>query len=191
MSNDAWESLVPSANRGQPRFMAFLRLILKQCLSIGELLESFGDAFDLDSAVGAQLDTVGQWVQAERVLPFAPVSAPRRLGDDDYRLLIRAAIARNTWDGTIESLAGIYANVFPAFGIILEDKQNMSINVVIRGSFTELQVEMINAGLLIPHPAGVTMTYEIPETIVSTDIIVQAGVYQDGKIAFRPRPSES
>lgn len=187
MGTSAYEELVPSFHRGQPKLMEYLRLILNQSADMEALLAAFGDAFDLDTAVGVQLDVIGEWVQASRILPFAPVSSVRRLSDDDYRLLIRAAIARNAWDGTNESLAGIFASVFPAFGITLEDKQDMSINVVIRGSFTELQVEMVNAGLLIPHPAGVTMTYEIPETIISTDIIVQAGVYQAGKIAFHSR----
>ena len=90
---------------------------------------------------------------------------------------------------SLDTASAIFGVIFPALGIVLEDKQDMSINVIIRGTLTKIQAEMINAGLLIPHPAGVTMTYEIPETLVSTDIIVQAGVYQAGQISFTSIPA--
>ena len=179
-----YEALAPSWNRSKPKWLAFLQMIVGQATDMMTMLEKFETTFSLDAAVGPQLDMLGSIVGVSRVLPFAPVSASRTLGDEDYRLLIRAAVAQNMWDGTNESASDIFNVVFPAFGITLEDQQDMSINVVIRGMFTEIQAEMINAGLMIPHPAGVTMTYEIPETLVSTDIIVQSGVYQAGHIVF-------
>ncbi len=184
MTTLPYEELAPSWNRSKPRWLAFLQMILTQATDMMTMLEDFTTTFALDTAVGPQLDMLGSMVGVSRILPFAPVSASRTLGDEDYRLLIRAAVAQNMWDGTNESASNIFSVVFPAFGITLEDKQDMSINVVIRGMFTEIQAEMINAGLMIPHPAGVTMTYEIPETLVSTDIIVQSGVYQAGHIVF-------
>ena len=180
-----YENLVPSWNASQPKYMAFLRLLLGMPEQRRVLLEDIFDALSIEEATGKQLDTIGALVQADRVLPFAPVSAPRRLGDDDYRLLIRARIALNYWDGTNEGAAKIFSDVFPDFGIILEDGQDASINVVLRGTFSDLQIEMINAGLLIPHPAGILMTYEVPHTIVSTSIIVQAGVSLAGQIAIQ------
>lgn len=179
-----YEALAPGWNRGKPKWLAFLRLILSQPVQMMEMLDSYTETFSIDTAVGRQLDMLGEMVGASRVLPFAPATAPRRLADEDYRLLIRATVAQNAWDGTNESASAIFGVIFPALGIVLEDKQDMSINVIIRGTLTKIQAEMINAGLLIPHPAGVTMTYEIPETLVSTDIIVQAGIYQAGQIVF-------
>ena len=179
-----YEELVPSWNAEKPRFMAFLRMMLGLVDDMRICLDSFLEGFDLDTAVGAQLDILGMLVDVSRILPFAPISASRRLEDDDYRLLIRAKIAQNTWDGTNEHAAQIFSTVFPAFGIVLEDKQDCTINVIIRGDFTDLQIEMINEGLLIPHPAGVGMTYEIPQTMISSKVIVQAGIYQAGQIGI-------
>lgn len=179
-----YENMVPSWNAEKPRYMAYLRLILGMVDDMRSCLDSFLESFDLDLAVGAQLDILGSLVGVSRILPFAPLSASRELGDDDYRLLIRARIAQNTWDGTNESAARLFYNVFPSFGIVMEDGQDSSINVIIRGSFTDLQIEMINAGLLIPHPAGVSMTYEIPQTIITSTCIIRAGVYQAGQIGI-------
>lgn len=179
-----YEDLVPSWNAEKPKYMAFLRLVLGMVDDMRICLDSFLESFDLESATGRQLDVIGSLVGASRILPFAPISAPKELGDDDYRLLIRAKIAQNTWDGTNESTAQMFYNVFPSMGIVLEDGQNSSINVVIRGSFSDLQIEMINAGLLIPHPAGITMTYQIPHTIITSRCIIRAGIYQAGQIGI-------
>lgn len=187
MHLEAYESLVPSQNRKQPKYMSFFRAVIGQPVDGMTLLEAFDRAFSLEDAVGVQLDAVGALVQADRVLPFSPAASSRVLSDEDYRLLIRARIAQNVWNGTVESITSMFSVIFPEFGISLEDRQNMTINVVLRGMFTELQIEMINAGLLITRPAGVKMTYEIPETITSTSIMIQAGVYQDGKIEVHRR----
>lgn len=176
--------LVPAWNASQERYMAFFCLVLGVADGLRALLDEYPAAFSVDEAAGAQLDMLGKWLQVSRVLPFAPVSGSRILGDEDYRLLIRAQIARNTWDGTNEGAETIFSTVFPSFGIVLEDRQDASINVVIRGSFTDLQIEMINAGLLIPHPAGILMTYEIPQTISTSTITVRSGVYLAGQIAI-------
>ena len=179
-----YENMVPSWPASQTRFMQFFRLVLGMPEQLRILLERIASGHALEEATGAQLDTLGALVQVDRVLPFSPLSAPRRLEDDDYRLLIRAQIARNRWDGTNEGAADIFASIFPDFGIVLEDQQDCSINVVLRGTFSDLQIEMINAGLLIPRPAGITMTYEVPHTIISTKVYVKAGVYLAGQIAI-------
>lgn len=186
--------LVPSWNASKPKYMAFLWMLLGVADDFRKLLDSLPEAFSVDNAVGKQLDIIGEWLGVSRTLSFTPRTegATRKLNDDDFRLLIQAQIARNTWDGTNEGARAIFSTVFPTFGIKLEDKQNASINVKLTGIFSEVQLEMINAGMLIPHPAGVFMTYEIPRTIVSGTMIVQSGVYVAGHISgLRPATDEN
>lgn len=189
------EDLVPSWNASRPKYMEFLRLVLGVADDFRKLLDGYPEAFSVDSAAGAQLDIVGEWLGVSRILSFAPASqgASRRLSDDDFRLLIRAQIARNAWDGTNAAAHSIFSTVFPSFGIVLQDGQDASINVILSGTFSDVQLEMINAGLLIPHPAGVLMTYEIPHTITVGTTLIQAGVYMAGEIGVSPavRPSAS
>ena len=180
------ETLVPSCNRSQPRFMAFLRLILEPLEASLALLESFDNAFDIMQAEGAQLDILGALVGASRMLPFAPVSASRTLNDDDYRMLIRATIARNVWNGTNKQAMEVFSGIFPDFGIVLQDRQDCSINLVISTirRVSALRLEMLNAGLLVPVPAGVALTYEIPETVETATVTIRAGVYTAGRIVI-------
>lgn len=178
------EAMVPSYNRGQPKFMAFLRLILSILDDYKLLLDTFDDAFCLDNAVGPQLDMLGALVDASRELPFAPVAASRILNDDDYRMLIRAKIARNVWDGTNRQAMDVFSGLFPDFGLVLQDRQDCSINIVVSTirEVSELRIEMLNAGLLIPVPAGIKLTYEIPETVETATVTIHAGVYTAGRI---------
>ncbi|MBR2799800.1 MAG: DUF2612 domain-containing protein [Oscillospiraceae bacterium] len=178
------EALVPSHSRGMPKFMAFLRLILRPLEDTAALIASFENAFDVTQAVGPQLDMLGALVGASRELPFAPASASRILSDEDYRMLIRAAIARNVWNGTNKQAMDVFSGIFSDFGIVLQDHQDCSINLVISTirQVSELRLEMLNAGLLIPVPAGVALTYEIPETVETAAVTVRAGVYTAGRI---------
>jgi hypothetical protein len=91
-------------------------------------LSSFIPKFDLDQAAGDQLDIIGLWVGVGRRVktppigvyfsldivsvgfdqgvwqgPFDPSMGITLLDDDTYRLLIRAKIGANHWDGTLAS----------------------------------------------------------------------------------------
>ncbi len=169
-------NLIPSENRNKPRFRAWLSSCLGIIKDIADCAESMQRAFSVDHAVGKQLDIVGAYAGVSRKLPFQPTEGSRYLEDTDYRKLIRAKIARNRWDGTNETLPHLLTSSFPEMGIVISDNQDMSINAIVRGSFTTLQLEMLNAGLLLPRPAGVSMIYEVPTTIQETQVQVRGGL---------------
>ena len=99
-------SLFSPHNQQKPRFMAMASAVLSQADDLLSLYEeAMPSAFALDSAVGFQLDTLGALVGVSR-----PSSAT---SDDDFRVLLRARIARNHWDGTNESLPAALAAAFP------------------------------------------------------------------------------
>lgn len=180
------ENLIPSWSRSKPNMKDFLRLLLDPLEDMKLMLDARARDFGLDTAVGAQLDMIGAQIGASRTLPFAPISASRILSDADYRMLIRAKVASNAWDGTNEGALGLFNAVFPAAGITLEDRQDGTYHVTVSSpdALSDLQLEMLNAGLLLPRPAGISITVDVPQSIVSTHIIVQAGVYEMGRIAI-------
>lgn len=186
MRIEDYEERIPAAHRyprregeERSRFAEFLLMCLRQGIENGNLLESFPEAFDLDLAVGKQLDCIGAIVGADRVLPFAVVGFDGVLGDDDYRLLIRAKIAANMWDGTNESLARILRDVFSKYGFSFEDSQNMTFAYQIRGDFSDIQIQMIRGDLIAPRPAGIGVEYRIISTAVNTQIYTDTRLGSD------------
>lgn len=146
--------------------------------------------FDLDAAVGVQLDVIGQWVGVTRNLQLAisgvyfawdtiglgwddgiwlgpgdPVSGLIVLPDAQYRTLLRAKIADNQWDGTVEGAYKIYDVLFAGtgFGINIKDNENMTMTITVTGPpLDALTKAMVLGGYLDLKPAGVLATYVTP-----------------------------
>ncbi len=96
------------------------------------LLGNTTELYDLDTATGAQLDVLGQWVGVSRYLRVAitgvffsldvapgldqgivwdSVNVPDQqltaLPDDEFRILLKVRILNNFWDGSLPSLYNI------------------------------------------------------------------------------------
>ena len=152
-------SLVTSQYQSSPKFLAFVTAMVKKFDDATNCLLSFTEAFDLNTAVGVQLDSLGQILGISRTLPFQPTSGSPVLGDADYRTLLLAKVYLNVWDGRVDTLQPLWQNIFPGGTILIEDGQNMSATIVLSGSFTSLAQQMITNGMIIPRPAGVLFTY--------------------------------
>ena len=156
---DGYLDLVSSWHRGKPRFAATLRAVVEALPKPTEIAA----AFDLDTAAGAQLDVIGQWVGLSRFLDsriegvyfawdtaglgweqgtwqglYDPTEGVVRLDDETYRKLLRVKIAANQWDGTTPGAVAILNGVFegtdtPDARFYIEDHQDMSMLVGIAG----------------------------------------------------------
>ncbi len=234
-----------------PKLNALLYVLLKKFDDVSQCLVKFDTAFDLDSAVGVQLDALGQIAGVSRVVGFNPtgsgtvlnialtnggggylvagdvvvtitggggsgatahvsalspggrgallsvvvddpgsgytttpvvtLSAPPPgmyaaqayavatigsspvLDDETYRLLIKAKIAQNQWDGTIDSLYFIWKSLFPTGGIVIADNQNMTATIYLSGGFSSIVQDLIVNGYIVPRPEGVLYTYVFAE----------------------------
>jgi hypothetical protein len=132
-----YTGLVTSEHADKPNFMAMVGGVAQAFVDIQNQLSATPPAFDLDSAVGVQLDAVGLWVGVTRNVstpltgvyfsldtvglgfdqgvwqgPFDPTTGVVSLDDDTYRLLIRAKIGANSWDGTLGTSAAILNTIF-------------------------------------------------------------------------------
>ena len=127
--------------------------------AIGTVLEGMDLAFALETASGKQLDVVGATVGASRALPYtSSYVADGMLPDGDYRDYIRAKILLNMWDGTNGSLPQLWQTVYPSLEMSYVDNQDMTMTVTIRGEVSNALSELIQAGMIVPRPMGVSQT---------------------------------
>lgn len=64
-----YTTLITGEHQGAPKFMALVGLTAEAISDTIALLQNFSNLFDLDQAVGAQLDIIGLWVGISRVVP--------------------------------------------------------------------------------------------------------------------------
>ena len=65
---DEYLDLIPSQHRQRPRYMATVEALLRPLCGVDELLQEMRTTFDLDTAIGRQLDAVGVRVGRTRHL---------------------------------------------------------------------------------------------------------------------------
>lgn len=174
-------NLVTSEFREQPKFIAMITSDVSLPIRVQDLLTSMIPIFDVDVAVGDQLDIIGKWVGVSRNISI-PVSGvyfswdsvyttgweygiwqgPTQpaeitvLPDDVYRTLIKAKIAANRWDGTTDGAYAIWDAVFPTVTILIQDNQNMSYDLALVGGIIDsLTLALLTGGYIPLKPEGV------------------------------------
>ena len=186
-STSTYLALIPSENASKPNFMAAVAALTQPFVDEQNQLIYASTAFNLDTAVGAQLDVVGQWVGISRLVAtpisgiffafdtagvgwdqgswqglYDPSTGVVSLPDDAYRVLIRAQIASNHWDGTMPSLVALMLTVFAGTGTLVfaQDNQNMTITIGIAGTLPPaIDLALLKGGYIVPRPSGVGVSY--------------------------------
>ncbi len=200
MSGDitSYLALVTSEHDDKPNFLATLSALVQPAADNVSLLASLVQAFDLDVAVGVQLDAAGEWVGRSRYLtipltgvyfsldiagvgfdqgawlgPYDPVSGLTALHDDAYRTLLRAKILANKWDGTIPDAYAAWAVVFGSTGyqVIIEDFCDMTMLIGLVGNILDaVTMALLTGGYLSLRPAGVRITAYAFPTVANTPL---------------------
>lgn len=191
MNIDTYLNRVPSQHRDKPKFRATLEASLSPLVQLGSLMESVPSLYDVDEAIGSQLDVVGEWVGITRIIKatiegvyfslddtaevgfdsgiwkgaYDPSAGIVSLDDDTYRTLIRLKILANMWDGTAEKAYSSWQSVFNGEqNIVIEDHQDMTITIGITGlDMTPAQKGLFSKQISPFKPAGVRIsTYFVP-----------------------------
>ena len=185
-SIEPYLSLITSEHADKPNFNAVMSLLLQPLADIKAQILALPGLFDLDVAVGQQLDFVGQWVGVSRYLqvpitdvyfsfdtvglgfdegtwwaPPAPLTQLDILPDDAYRTLLRARIASNNWDGTVPGAYSVWNILFAGTGYTIQitDNQDMTIDYNLVGPTPDaLTLALYEGGYLSLKPAGVEIT---------------------------------
>jgi len=154
---------ITSQHRDKPRFIGWLSANLTIIDNAYTALKSMDDNFDLDNAIGTQLDMLGIIIGRQRTLTFQPLNGFSPIMDDEtYRLALKAKIAMNNWDGTIPQMYEIWNDIFGAdndLDLQIQDNQDMSFNAYITGYVDPLQQDLIQHGYVVPKPQGVKVNY--------------------------------
>lgn len=152
--------LVTSQYRLSPKFQQWLQLALQPIDDLTTCLTTFTAAFDLNWAVGVQLDEIGLLIGQSRTVNFNPTGGISPVLDDNtYRILLASRIAFNQWNGKIVSMYPIWKSLFNSGNIIVHDNQDMTATIILSGTFTSIIQDLITNGYIIPRPEGVQYTY--------------------------------
>jgi hypothetical protein len=136
-----YTNLVPPQHADKPLFMAWVSYLSQPFVDNQNLLITFPNIFDIDVAVGQQLDMLGVKIGLSRQLQtlltnvFFSLDTPGLgldqgvwqgsydattgitvLDDDHYRILLKARIAANNWDGTIPGAYTAWNTIFQPEG---------------------------------------------------------------------------
>lgn len=178
-----YTDLITSQHADKPKFRALVDVGTQPFSGVIDSARAMSQAFDLDVAVGAQLDVLGQWVGLSRYAsvtitgvyfawdtaalgwdqgawkgPFDPSEGLAAMDDETYRLMIRAKIGSNHWDGTLPAYQSIMSQVFAGSGTaaFAVDNQDMSMSVYFSGAQpSALLTGLIKGGAFPLKPAGV------------------------------------
>lgn len=183
-------NLVTSEHRDKPNYIAMLTAFLQPMVDgINQTLD-MPNLYDLDEAVGVQLDVLGLWIGRSRFLktpitgvyftyntgpgynvgiykgPFDPVDGLTALPDGQYRTYLKAVAAANQWNGTITGAYAAYAILFEGtpFSVVIYDFQDMSMSLALLGGVPDaLTQALFTGGYLSLKPAGVRIReYIVP-----------------------------
>jgi hypothetical protein len=179
MSIDKYLDNITSEHRDKPNFIGWLSKSLNIIDHTYLTIKSIDSNFDIDYAIGAQLDVLGTIIGRNRTLTFQPLHGfTPVLSDEYYRLVLKTKIALNNWDGTIPEIYKIWDNIFGSdddLDLQIEDNQDMSFNAYITGYVDQIQQDLIQHGYIIPKPEGVRINYvgrsKVPFNVYSAMVV--------------------
>lgn len=153
-----YTDLITNYHAGKPKFFDHIDLSTRPLIDVSSATSGLVAAFDVDTAVGEQLDILGRWIGVDRTVaapisgvflewdkervgwdqgvwlgPYQSTDALTYLSDDVYRVVLKARIGINNWNGQNGTLPDILETALAGTGIkmIIVDNQDMSISVLI------------------------------------------------------------
>ena len=164
-SNVPYLKLITSEHSLQPNYMEYVKTLLDMISPCVDIYNDFDVLFALDDATNDQLDKLGELVGISRQLPVVDERIPATLDDEVYRLVIKAKIYKNHWNGTIKGLQDIFEAFFPNLPYEIIDNQDMSYTVtLIYPEADNLFIGLIMNGYILPKPSGVRVDYNIMDS---------------------------
>lgn len=181
------ESRIYAQYRDKPKAVAWLRINGELANDLEEAYQGVSGSYNIDDATTYELDVLGRIVgigrSFEGVIEYSSSQFGRSqfgrnqfqptqgvtdqdLNNDTYRLLIKAKIAKNTSDATIDSIILALRLIVETDNIELIDNEDMSFEVVF-DSLTVLEKTVLSSFDIIPKPQGVNISGLVDASSVS------------------------
>lgn len=136
----------------KPRAKATIEM-LASAVYVNNLPLTIQEAFNIETAVGDQLDVIGKYVGVSRI--GAGLSTQITLNDSDYRQLIKMVIIKNNSGSSLDTIQTLLARAFPG-QVLISDNQSMGLNYIIVESLgTSDLLELLVTGGYLPKPMAV------------------------------------
>jgi hypothetical protein len=186
-------NLITSEHADKPKFAGTVLQSVKPFADITAALQNMPSFYDLDNAVGIALDRIGEWVGVSRYVrePLAgvyfaldtegvgldegvlwdtdlPLTGLTALPDGIYKLLIRARIVANHWDGTIPNAYEVWSVLFDGTGyqILIQDNGDMTMTLgFVTPNVDPVMQQLFIGGYLDLKPAGVLISDYITPSV--------------------------
>lgn len=149
----------------QPKARATIKALIKELYGSGSPLDLV-NGFNLDTAVGKQLDTLGKYIGLGRQVKVNIGSSDTNiLTDDQYRILLKLKLVQNTNFSSTSQIRKALYELFPN-DIRLFDPRTMVYEYQLSTLFNDL-VNVIIAEELLPLPMGVGYNINVVPDLLS------------------------
>lgn len=173
-----YTDLITNYHATKPLFFQHVDLSTRPLLDTNTALNSLITAFDIDTAVGVQLDILGEWIGRTRYVsvpissiyfsldtdglgfdqgvwqgPYDPDNGYTALSDETYRVILKAKIAINSWNGQNDTLPPILDTALEGSGLRMQivDNQDMTISIWV---FPEVDIASVSLELIAAIKQG-------------------------------------
>jgi len=169
-----------SQYRSKPKATGWFNITPAIAEQLTNVYDDVRNMYDIDAAGTAELNIIGRIVGISRsfesmitndtydwggsVSQFGgsgvQFKSPTGLGgstvsNDIYRMLIKAEIAKNNGDATIDNIIFALSNVIDVSAVSLIDYENMTFSVTLYSELTTTERFVLNTFDIVPRPQGV------------------------------------
>lgn len=179
----------------KPKAVAWYNITPAMAQPLFDTFDAVRMSYDIDTAVGAQLDVIGRIVVIDRGFESFVVFDPdtyfggsgdacqfggidsqfestgdvlsQEVSDAIFRVLIRAKIAKNNNDATLDGIASALSFITESSPIRVVDNENMTMSVSFGSELTDIERFVFNTFDVVPRPQGVRFLGYVEETAIT------------------------
>lgn len=179
----------------KPKAVAWYNITPTMAQPLFDTFDAVRISYDIDTAVGAQLDVIGRIVVIDRGFESFVVFDPdtyfggsgdacqfggidsqfestgsvlsQEISDAIFRVLIRAKIAKNNNDATLDGIASALSFITESSPIRVVDNENMTMSVSFGSELTDIERFVFNTFDIVPRPQGVRFLGYVEETAIT------------------------
>ncbi len=131
--------------RDKPKALAWYNIVPTLATQVETAFNDVRYSYDIEANEGQALDVIGNIVDITRV----------DADDEVYKILLRAKIAKNNSDATLDSIVTAVRFITGVQSVSVNDGEDMTFTVEFTEPLNEQQRNILNEYDLVPRPQGV------------------------------------